>query len=189
MLNISITSPLWRDKEEVREGKSQGFRQIGCLVAYGDDIWERNLLGWLGFFCEPIKNQHIHRFGGSLNALNARWEMKTDTACEVSSFCIIVPGGRRINGLWRVTHSNTWIWLQFSIKHDLACCCISAATPSGCLAVMVTMPSDVTFPNFSLCGSHGWSALRWPEALHQKNGSRQHLGGWKFWKKTHSPFF
>lgn len=33
---------------------------------------------------------------------------------------------------------------------------------------MVTMPSDVTFPNFSSCGSHGHSLPR-PEAISQKN--------------------
>ena len=36
-----IAWPFWRDKEEVREKKSQGPRQIGCLAAHGDNIWER----------------------------------------------------------------------------------------------------------------------------------------------------
>lgn len=88
MLNISISSPLWRDEEEVREGKSQGLRQIGCLVAHGDNIWERNMLGWWDFFLEPIlsKNHCIHRFWGSLNVLNIHWVIKTDAACD----CIVL---------------------------------------------------------------------------------------------------
>ena len=62
-----------------------------------------------------------------------------------------------------------------SVKLDSACCCISAATPSGWLAVMVTMPSDVTSPNFSSGGSHGRSALPRPEPLCRQNGNRRHL--------------
>lgn len=36
------------------------------------------------FFVNISHRKKQRRFGGSLNALNARWEMKTDTACEVS---------------------------------------------------------------------------------------------------------
>lgn len=40
---------------------------------------------------------------------------------------------------------------------------------------MVTMPSDVTSPNFSSGGSHGRSALPRPEPLCRQNGNRRHL--------------
>lgn len=38
-----LSSQLRRDKEEMVEGKSQGPQQIGCLVAHGDNIWERSV--------------------------------------------------------------------------------------------------------------------------------------------------
>lgn len=40
------SSPLREDGTEVGEGKSQELRRLpGCLVAHGDNIWERNV--WL----------------------------------------------------------------------------------------------------------------------------------------------
>lgn len=102
--------------------------------------------------------------------------IQTDATCEGSSHCVIVFGEEQRPA----TRSNTWTELQF-----VSSCCISAATPPGCLAVMVTMPSDVTFPNFSSGGSHGQSALPQPQTLRVMKDSRCHPGACKQ-LKTHT---
>jgi len=76
----------------------------------------------------------------------------------------------------------------FGIKLDLACC-LSAAALSGRLAVMATMPYDVTLPNFSRCGSHGWSALPQPELVFRQNGNRYHLSLCQCLNTCAAPFY
>lgn len=72
----STSPPLWRDKEEVRERKSQGPWQIGCVVAHGDNIWERSVCCWDGGMFQSLfyGERCFHSFWGSLIVLNIQWE-------------------------------------------------------------------------------------------------------------------
>lgn len=118
--NPSISSPLWGDREEVRQGKTQGLWQIGCVVANGYDIWESNVLAWWDFFVIYLmKNQWIHRFCGSLHVLNIHWEKQAQL---VKCHCIeLMPPERKVK---RDVTSHEFkhldrLALQYQVRSDL----------------------------------------------------------------------
>ena len=152
-----ISSLLWGDKEQI----SGAWADYVCAVAYRDNNareecvvmgqWDVTVFILAGLMVPLVLK-------GSVDVLNSHREVKPDNLWMQSRW-ITFP----VKSL-----GNTVVAVQNQLE-DLACCCILAATPAGCLAVMVTMPSDVTFPNFSSCGSHGRSAPPRPEPLWKQN--------------------